>query len=262
MEYSKLEQFYKDDAYCGFGSEIKVERYKEYAEYVKSHVSNKVFEIGSGLGLAALAIKLAGVEVSATDIFPQNAEKTFLKNNISIEVIELNVNKITLADNVVDNFCLYQVMEHIESPEIAIAEIYRTLKPGGSFILVGPNLISPLTSLKSFVMAITRKWDTPFFSRNDGYEFPFGSTVVECFFIIFINLYRTFLKLLLKSKRNIIFRKPCLIKPAISDSDAVILLNPIDMREMLLKTGFSILDYQTKRLFGSFAGSTWIVARK
>jgi SAM-dependent methyltransferase len=262
LELTELEKFYKDDAYCGFSDQLNVDRYNEYAGFVKKHCHGKVYEIGSGLGLAAIALKKSGVDVVATDIFPNNSLSTFEKFKISIPVESLNVNHIEKADGSVENYCLYQVMEHIENPKKAVDEIYRTLKPGGLFILVGPNLISPLTSLKALLMSVARKWDTPWFVRKDKYTFPFGGTIIGIFITFFKNLFLSLNKCLFKSSRNIIYRTPCLEKPAISDSDAVNLLNPFDMRSLFEKTGFEIVSYQEQRKFGGFSGSTWIVGKK
>jgi SAM-dependent methyltransferase len=260
--FTKIEQFYADDAYCGFSGKFNIERYKEYVNFVNTHTSGQIFELGSGLGEAAYALWKSGVNVTATDIFPENARGWFVKHQADIEVVGLNINKIEKPDNSVENYSLYQVLEHIETPEKAIAEIYRTLKPGGKFVVVGPNLISPLTSLKSVVMGVLGKWDTPWFGRTDGYTYPFGNSIFGTIGRFFLNLFYTFSKIVFRPLRKPIYRQPCLKKPAVSDSDAVFMLNPIDMKEILINQGFEISDYQNVKAFGSFAGSTWIVAIK
>lgn len=262
MEFTELEKFYQDDAYCGFTKDLNIDRYSEYANFVHKHCKGKVYEIGSGLGLAALALKRRGVDIVATDIFPENARKTFLLFDSNILIEEMNVNAIFKEENSVENFCLHQVMEHIENPENAIKEIYRTLKPNGHFVLIGPNLISPLSSLKCLFMAITGKWNTPWFFRQDNYTFPLGGTVIEILNYLFRNLYLIFSKILFKGSRKLEFREPCLQKPAMSDSDAVNLLNPIDMREIFESVGFQIVSFQSERKYGVFSGSTWIVGKK
>lgn len=262
MNLTDLEKFYQDDAYCGFTKDLNISRYDEYASYVQKYCKGSVHEIGSGLGLAAIALKKAGVNIIATDIFPQNANKTFEDFKLDIPVEFLNVNSINKADCSVDNYCLHQVMEHIENPEIAVKEIYRTLKPNGLFVLIGPNLISPFSSLKCLIMAVIGKWKTPWFNRTDNYSFPMGDTIFEISVLFFRNSLLSFLKFFFKSHRSIIFRKPCLQKPAISDSDSVNLLNPYDMRELFENVGFEIIGFQDKRKLGTFAGSTWIVGRK
>ncbi len=260
---TEIENFYADNGYCGFGNSADVDRFSEYAEFVTEAIRNgHVYELGSGLGLAAYALKLKGVDVIATDIYPGNAERKFSELKIEIPVKLINLNGIDSADNSVSNYCLNQVMEHLENPAKAISEVYRTLRPGGRFIIVGPNLMSPLSSLKCIAYGVLGKWKTPWFRRTDGYRYPFGDTICESVFFFFINLMRTIFRLFFSKNRVPVFRKPCLKKPAISDSDAVFLMNPLDVRQMLLESGFEIESYQSKRRFGSFAGSTWIIALK
>ena len=262
MAFSNIEQFYSDDGYCGFKDDFTPSRYDDYVNFVKKNIIGSVHEIGSGLGEAAYALHLSSINVTATDIFPNNAISSFKKMDINIPVEFLNSNKIDKKDNSIENYSLYQVLEHIETPQQTISEIYRTLKPGGQLVIVGPNLISPLSTIKAFIFGLTGKWETPFFIRKDRYKFPFGSTVLEIFPFIFINLYRTLIKLFFRCARKPIFREPCLEKPAISDSDAVFLMNPLDVRELLINNGFSITSYQEERKMKSFTGSTWIVGQK
>lgn len=73
----------------------------------------------------------------ATDIFPANAKKTFEIKSIDIPIETLNINAIEKNESSIPNCCMYQVMEHIESPLTALRELYRTLSPGGKLIIVG-----------------------------------------------------------------------------------------------------------------------------
>lgn len=262
MAYTELESFYRDDAYCGFGDLENSARYKEYCDYVQNFCIGKVYEIGSGAGHAAISLKKSGVNVIATDIFPDNAKQTFKNVGIDIAVEELNINKIHFQEKSIENFCMYQVMEHIETPHLALSEIFKALKPGGKLIVVGPNLISPMMSLKSMLMGLTGKWPMPILHRTDGYSFPFGDTLVETIFVTFKNFYRTFLRKLFPYARKFIFRKPCLKKPAISDSDAALFLNPLDLASEMQKIGFEVIDFQSPRKTGFLSGSTWIVGVK
>ncbi len=259
---SELEQFYEGDAYCGFAGDFNVGRYRAYADFVLAHARGAVHEIGSGLGQAAYALHERGVAVVATDIFPDNARKTFGARGIRIPVEKLNVYRVELPPGSVENFCCYQVMEHIERPQLALAELYRALRPGGRLIVVGPNLISPLATGKNLVMGLLGKWEFPLLGKRGAYSFPHGDNLVQIFLRVFRNAALTALKLALPSARRAMFRTPCLVKPAISDSDAVFLLNPMDLAALMRAAGFEITSYQAPQRWGSWAGSTWLVGEK
>lgn len=262
-KFTELEQFYREDPYDGFSSELNVERFYEYAQFVKKYqASGKVYEIGSGQGTAAAALKKANVDIICSDIYPENALKTFAKYRLQIEAIELNSNQNYFDDCSIDNYSLHQVLEHIETPQMTLKECFRTLKKGGRIIIVGPNLISPLMNLKTLVLGIIKKWPTPIWQRTDGYSFPFGDNLIQIFLYYFRNTYLTFLKLFFKSQRHFFFRRPCLKKPAKSDSDAILMLNPLDLSQELQSLGFKIISFQSQRKTHVFAGSTWIVAEK
>jgi len=57
-------------------------------------------------------------------------------NNKGIQCVDLN--NIPFDDNTIDIFITLDVFEHIFTPELAIKEIYRVLKPGGRYIMTVP----------------------------------------------------------------------------------------------------------------------------
>ena len=57
---------------------------------------------------------------------------------------EESIENLSLLDDSVDVVICNQVYEHVPSPEILIAQIYRILKPGGLCYFAGPNLLYPV----------------------------------------------------------------------------------------------------------------------
>ncbi|MGZ3692716.1 MAG: methyltransferase domain-containing protein [Bdellovibrionota bacterium] len=263
MSGSELENFYRDDAYEGFGGKFSPDAHREYVGFVKGFLNSKsVLEIGSGNGAAAFALHSQAVQVIASDIFPETALNNFSGLNLPISVLELNATKNNLPDCSVENYSLNQVLEHIAEPEECFRHCFRTLKPGGKIVIVSPNLLSPLTNLQVIWNGSTRKWKIPFAFRNDGYAFPFGSTLLGSFFTLHKIIFSVLELHLFPQRRRPRFRSPSLKKPALSDSDAVFLTEPLTVRAMLLKAGFKIVSFQENRKTGSLAGSVWIVAEK
>lgn len=258
-----LEEFYQNDAYLGFAGNFSPDTYSEYVEFVKENIGEReVYEIGSGLGAAAYSLHSQGVRITATDIFPQMSKKKFQEIGASIPVIQLNAVKNHLPNNSVENYSLFQVFEHIEDSAECLRQCHRSLVVGGKIIIVSPNLISPLSSAQSFVFGLTKKWKTPYFYRADGYSFPLGSTVLGAFGVLLKNICLSIVLSFFPGQRRPRYRIPCLKKPALSDSDAVFLTEPLTIKRMLETIGFRIVSFQQKRRAGRFAGSVWIVAEK
>jgi SAM-dependent methyltransferase len=260
---SDLEAFYKGDAYQGFKGEFSVVNFEEYADFVHSHLgSSPVIELGSGSGAAAYALHLKNVAVTASDIYTDTIRRNFSHQALSIPVLELNAEKNHLPSNSIPNYCLYAVLEHLRDPASCLKECYRTLEQGGKVVLVSPNLFSPLTSLRTLLNCLTGKWKAPWFIRSDGYRFPFGSTFVGAVLIFFRNLAVTLYCNFWRGARRPRFRTPCLKTPAVSDSDAVFMVEPLTLRGLLESAGFEIVSFQEPRRTGTWAGSVWIVGVK
>jgi SAM-dependent methyltransferase len=258
---TKLENFYRQDGYEGFGGNFNPAAHAEYANFVAKEIGGEgVLEIGSGLGAAALAMHERGCLVTASDLYPDLARRKFAEIGSSVPVLFLNAGANHLPDSTVANYALYQVLEHLAEPQACFQQAFRTLRPGGRLFIVSPNLLSPLASAQVLVKGLSGRWQMPWHCRTDGYTFPFGSTVSEAFAILCRNVLLAFaLRLGPKRPR---FRTPCLRKPAQSDSDAVFLAEPLTVRAMLREEGFEILSFQRERRTGTWGGSVWICARK
>lgn len=71
---------------------------------------------------------------SFSHYFPNIPNGEFNKNGIKC----VDLNNIPFNDNEFDIFITLDVFEHLFTPEIAIKEIYRVLKPGGIYIMTVP----------------------------------------------------------------------------------------------------------------------------
>lgn len=100
--------------------------------------SEKILEIGSGLGYLTYSLKKAGYDILGLDISEEAVSASKRKfGDFYICQDIFNYNK-THA-NYYDIIILTEVIEHVENPLEFISEIIKLLKPLGSIILTTPN---------------------------------------------------------------------------------------------------------------------------
>ena len=98
---------------------------------------DRVLDIGCSWGDDAVALTKKAKEVYGTDI-----NEKFKKAQIKCPEIKFSVcraEKLLFEDNFFDVVIMSEVLEHVTNEHAALNEIYRTLKPGGMFILTTPH---------------------------------------------------------------------------------------------------------------------------
>lgn len=99
----------------------------------------KILDIGAGLGHSLLPLKKFGWNnLYAVDIDNFNQD-FFKKNDIDFNLADIERNKLPYEDNFFDVVLTFHVVEHLQSPNNFLNEIYRVLKKGGILILVTPD---------------------------------------------------------------------------------------------------------------------------
>jgi SAM-dependent methyltransferase len=91
---------------------------------------------GEGLTLAKTIKMFPESHVSGLDILDENVDICLQHG---LPVIKNDLYHINLPEESVDAVIFMEVIEHLETPDRAISEIYRILKPGGKLIMVFPN---------------------------------------------------------------------------------------------------------------------------
>lgn len=104
---------------------------------IKKGKDKKLLEVGCSIGGLASVLYEYGFDVTATDVSQyviKNAKK--LSPNISFGV--LDIQKKSLKKNYFDFAVALEVLEHLESPEQALENIYAMLAKGGKVIFSTP----------------------------------------------------------------------------------------------------------------------------
>jgi ubiquinone/menaquinone biosynthesis C-methylase UbiE len=136
--------------------------------------SDTVLEIGCGTGTTALSLAPFVTRLAATDvsgemiaIAREKADKQFC---INADFDVAAASALPAADNTYDAALAFNVLHLIADQTAALAEIFRTLKPGGLFITKTPCLseMNPLIRFAVPVMRLIGK--APFVSSFTAYE--------------------------------------------------------------------------------------------
>lgn len=105
--------------------------YGRYADVVKDWIKeDDILDIGSGDGLITYLIK--GVGIDDNDIAVKLAREHGVKVSFG------SAYDIPYEDNSFEAVFMGDVLEHLETPDLAIKEVKRVLKKGGRFYVTTP----------------------------------------------------------------------------------------------------------------------------
>jgi ubiquinone/menaquinone biosynthesis C-methylase UbiE len=105
---------------------------ESFIHFLNVKSTDKILELGSGLGILASQIskslikgKLTGIELSLTQI------KSCPRSNKNLEFIRGDVHNIPFPDSSFHKIYCRYILEHLSNPEQALKEAIRVLKPAG-----------------------------------------------------------------------------------------------------------------------------------
>lgn len=104
---------------------------------MKGLKGKKVLDIACGTGVLTEQFVRMGAQVTAIDITQRAIEltrKRLALYNLPGTVLEADAQRLPFPNEHFDFVCAWGCLMHMPDTEKAIAEIYRTLKPGGKFL--------------------------------------------------------------------------------------------------------------------------------
>ena len=107
--------------------------------FASSSESINHLDVGAGNGEL---IKLIGSQVSTKPYACDYTEGLMELDGQSVDICDLNNQKLPYDDNTFDLVTFTEVIEHIENHRFTLSEIARVLKPGGFVILSTPNILN------------------------------------------------------------------------------------------------------------------------
>jgi SAM-dependent methyltransferase len=109
-------------------------------------VRGKVLDVGCGAGSVAKAVKRErpDLEVFGCDV-SQSALSVAEESPGGVDFRIAHAEKLPFADAEFDFVWIFDVLEHVENPEVVLREVARVLRPGGRFHIVLPLEGQPWT---------------------------------------------------------------------------------------------------------------------
>ena len=125
-------------------------RWQRRVQMLTDHLkpADKVLEIGCGTGYFTKEIVKTGALVTAIDISPELLEiaKQDIKDT-NVSFVLDNAYDLSFDADSFDSIVGSSVLHHLEI-EKAVSEMFRVLKPGGSFYFTEPNMMNPQIALQ------------------------------------------------------------------------------------------------------------------
>lgn len=266
----KLQQLYassKDSVRRhGFDAESAKNSYVQYTSYVNHFVNtkdNSILDVGCGNGWSSYFLAQNAKHVTGLDLHADRFEPELI-GNLSYKAS--SATKIDFQNETFDVVSTHECLEHLSDPVRALNEFDRVLKPGGYVIIVGPNLLSLLQTIRGLFRYVwkNRPLTSIFIRTKSMPRHPHGNTIPELLYFGVYN-FMQILKLYFFRKPLFLLREPDLVPPFHADNDACYYLNPLDLKFFFQSKGYEIVDMAgigRKEAIAMIPSGTWFVARK
>ncbi len=100
-----------------------------------------VLDLGAGAGLFSQLLTDKGFEVTSADLHPERC-------TVPCRAVDLNSAFSAGFDRKFDAVCIFEVLEHLENPRLALRECKNLLKPGGLLFVSTPDASGLYSRLK------------------------------------------------------------------------------------------------------------------
>ena len=110
-------------------------RSKQILRTLKQHGIKLLWEIGSGHGNVAIPLQSEGIAVIGIEPLVNGAKIT-AKSGVRTYLGTLE--SLRLPSNSISAIGIFDVLEHLEKPDLLLSEIYRVLRPGGLLLALVP----------------------------------------------------------------------------------------------------------------------------
>jgi SAM-dependent methyltransferase len=120
---------------------IRSEHYLERIERVTGDNHGKILDVGCGVGYFLRIARERGWSVAGVDLDKAAVD---IACQHGIDVRWETIEKMPFPDNEFDVVTMFNAIEHLPAPRIALNEVWRVLRPHGLFVLETPTDDFPL----------------------------------------------------------------------------------------------------------------------
>jgi len=111
----------------------------EISQVLRDMDGGRVLDVGTGSGdLIAMLSEFLGdfSDFTGIDIDPDKLEKAMERlDGRPVHLLEMDGGNMTFEDGEFDTVCISNSLHHLENAEAVMTEMYRVLRPGGTFLL-------------------------------------------------------------------------------------------------------------------------------
>lgn len=125
----------------GMGGRIAAEHLLRYAFAERFVANKKILDVASGEGYGAAIMAENAAHVTGVDIAEDAsifAQRKYA-NITNLEFQRADINALPFENDAFDVITCFETIEHVDSPETAIEELSRVLKPNGVLFVSTPN---------------------------------------------------------------------------------------------------------------------------
>jgi ubiquinone/menaquinone biosynthesis C-methylase UbiE len=145
-----------EDSYDVFTPESNMRLIETCSRLAKLRPGARVADLGCGSGVFTDLLRQQGYDPVGLDISPKLVALGQAKYP-TIKFLEGDVEHLPFPSASLDGVLLSGLVHHLPGPARCAAEVFRVLKPGGSFVAFDPNRMNPF-------MYLYRDRSSPFYS--------------------------------------------------------------------------------------------------
>ena len=234
------------------------QNYVQYSLFIKRHApdGSSILDLGCGTGYSSLLLSYEKFDVTGVDVSFLFLGEISKRRSANLNLLVADAADLPFRSESFDAVSSFMMIEHIFHVGKTLREMLRVVKKGGYIVIVSPNLLSPIHSLKAL-------WRFLIWGKIKDFRSPFGNDLTQILFFLIRNIF-LLLRKMVNERICFSYRVPDISKAIHGDADSVYLSNPIDLRKWFRQNGAEIIrsQWQGKSYFlGPFASTTCVIAK-